>query len=321
MRLRRPRAGATVLATLLAVAGLVSGCRSGYEGLKLTEAAGSQGGVYNLLGKALADAWAGQLQMDRPKVLETRGSVDNLDKLRSGEADVGFSTVDVASDAAAQITGAPGQRQLRALARMHDDYLQLVVRNDLRVGSVADLKDLRVSIGPANSGVEVIANRVLDVDHVVLPEANVKHLAIDDSASALRQGAIDAFFWSGGLPTPSVATLAKEGHVTLLDLKSEVALLRARYKDVYDSATVPASAYGLPGGTATTTLVVRNVLLVTTTMPDDVAEALVRGLFDAQASLEQASPAAKSIDVRSAIETTPIPLHPGAERYYRSIKI
>jgi TRAP transporter TAXI family solute receptor len=89
---------------------------------------------------------------------------------------------------------------------------------------------------------------------------------------------------------------------------------------VYGTAVVPAGTY-VPGGDAVTTLVVPNFLLVTDRMPDDVAEALVRGLFNAAPHLAVVNTAALAIDVHTAIYTDPVPLHPGAEAYYRSAKV
>ena len=307
------------LAVVLAVGGLLTACQDEFRGLKLTVATGFDQGVYYVLGSALADAWAGQLRIERPAVRTTAGSVDNLDRLRTGQADVGFSAADAASDFVTQQHDGRGGRRVRALARMHDDYVQLVVRQDSATTRLADLRNLRVSIGPPSSGVEVIAKRLLAVAAVDLPDANVRHLSINDSLQALRDNQIDAFFWSGGLPTPGVTDLARTVPLRMVDLGDLVSQVRSRWP-VYGSATVPASAYGLRGSPITT-LVVPNFLLVTDAMPDSVAEALVRGLFDAQPALARANPAAKSIDARSAIETTPVPLHPGAEHYYRSIKV
>ena len=95
--------------------------------------------------------------------------------------------------------------------------------------------------------------------------------------------------------------------------------LRKSYS-VYGTAAIPASTYQLGGGPVTT-LVVPNFLLVTDAMSDDVAETLVRGLFEAQPALAAASKAALSIDVHSAIDTAPVPLHPGALRYYQANKV
>ncbi|MFE9745792.1 TAXI family TRAP transporter solute-binding subunit [Saccharothrix saharensis] len=302
---------ALALATLSLTA-----CADDLDQVKLTMAAGSPGGVYHKLSVALADAWTREPGIPRPQVANTAGSVDNLDRLRANQAQVGFS----AADAAEEKQKADGGHKLYALARMHDDYLQLIVRDDLPATKIADLKGLRVSVGARDSGVWLIAQRLLKAARIS-PEADLKvqYMDLPTSVEAMRNGALDAFFWSGGVPTDAVTDLATTVKLRMLDLSDVLPELREEYP-VYGSATLPASAYRLEGGPVVT-LVVRNFLLVNDTMSDDVAEALVRGLFQAQAGLVAASPVARSIEVRSAIETTPIELHPGAMRYYRDVKV
>ncbi|WP_433270208.1 TAXI family TRAP transporter solute-binding subunit [Actinosynnema sp. CS-041913] len=306
---------------VLALAALsVTACGDDFDHVKLTMAAGSDTGVYHKLSTALADGWTREPGIPRPQVVVTAGSVDNLERLRTGQAQVGFSAADAAEDAQAT----PDGHRLLALARMHDDYLQVAVRADIPATSLTDLKGLRVSLGAPDSGVRLIAERLLRSANMSPDDdLKVRYLDLNATTDAMRDNALDAFFWSGGVPTTGVTTLATTVKIRMLDLTDVLPNLRRLYP-VYGSATLPASAYELPGGPITTpitTLVVRNFLLVTDDMPDDVAEALLRGLFRAQPDLVAASPVARSIEVRSAIETTPLPLHPGAKNYYRDVKV
>jgi len=313
--LRVHAAGAVLALAALAM----TGCGAGFDHVKLTMAAGSDTGVYYKLSTALADGWTRDPGIPRPQVVSTAGSVDNLERLRTGQAQVGFSAADAAEDGQA----APGGHRLYALARMHDDYLQVAVRADVPATKLADLRGLRVSVGAPDSGVRLIAERLLRSADIPPDELKVRYLDLNATTDAMRAGELDAFFWSGGVPTAGVTTLASTVRIRMLDLEDVLPGLRGQYP-VYGSATLPASAYELPGGPVTTpvtTLVVRNFLLVTDAMPDDVAEALLRGLFRAQPDLVAASPVARSIEVRSAIETTPLPLHPGAKNYYRDVKV
>lgn len=312
----RAAAMAGVAATALPVLGA---CSSPFGALRLAVATGATQGVYYTLGGVLADIWRERLQLPaRPEVIPTAGSVQNLDLLSSGTADVAFSQVDTGADALAG-AAAGDPRALRALARIYDDATQVVVRADSRYRTLADLRGARVSTGAADSGVTPIAQRLLrvaglDPDRDLRPAA----LGINDSVAAMRAGSIDAFFWSGGLPTVGVATLAATMPVRLLDLREVLGRVRAAYP-VYSTGTVPAQTYGIPE--PITTLLVRNVLVVPASMSDDVAAALVDALFAEQPRLAAANAAALTIDARAAIGTQPIPLHPGAERFYRSTKV
>lgn len=304
-----------LVVALLSACGLLAGCHSRFDGLRLTIATGNSDGVYYQVGAQLAGVWAGQLGIPRPRVLVTAGSPDNIARLRDGTADIGFGSADAIADPD------QGPRKLRALARIYDDYIQVVVRAGEPVEHLADLAGRRVSIGPADSQVHLVANRLLAAAGV--RGLRPVDLSLNDSLAALRAGHIDAFFWSGGLPTQSITDLAGTVPLRLLDLGSDpsgvLTTMLARYP-VYGTALVPAGTYGARTG-STTTLTVPNFLLVTDRMPADVAQALVSGLFGATGRLVGVNAAALGIDIHSAIYTQPVPLHPGAEAYYRAAKL
>lgn len=309
------RRGTALLLAVLGVAAMVAGCDNQFAGTRLRIASGLPSGVYAQVSRALADAWANQLGIETPEVLPTDGSPDNLDKLRRGEVDVAFSAADVAKD---HLGAEEGLREPLALARLYDDYLHIVTRADLLLNTVADLAGRPVSVGAKNSGVKVIADRVLAVAALNIP-IQERNLTLVQSIEALEAGRIDAFFWSGGLPTDPVEELAARLQLKLLDLTDLMPALRQRYP-IYNTATIPVSTYDL-GGQPVTSLAVPNFLLVSDMMSADLAEALVRGVFDAREQLISANTAARAIDLHPAIETDPVPLHPGALRFYRDVKI
>jgi TRAP transporter TAXI family solute receptor len=308
--------GTALALVVVAMCGLLSACSPDFTGLHLRIAAGSRGGVYYQLAQPLASAWAEQLNIEQPEVKVTRGSPDNLQQLKDGNADVAFSAADVAANSAAQPAGRP---KLVALARIYDDYLHVVVRKDSPITAVSMLRGRKVAIGSPESGVEVIAKQLLTVALGTPDAVDSRNLGLQDALDALSRNDIDAVFWSGGLPTDAISKLNATVPLRLLDVADVLpAMLRAN--EVYRTATIPASTYQLTDEKPVTTLVVPNFLVVSSAMPDDEAEALVRGLFKAQPELVKANAAALSIDVRPAIETAPLELHPGALRYYRSIK-
>jgi TRAP transporter TAXI family solute receptor len=308
--------GAALALVVVTVCGLLSACGPDFTGLRLRVAAGTRGGVYYQLAQPLASAWAEQLNIEQPEVKMTRGSPDNLAQLKDGKADVAFSAADVAVNSAAQPAGRP---KLVALARIYDDYLHVVVRKDSPITAVSMLRGRKVAIGSPESGVEVIAKQLLTVALGAYDAADARNLGLQDALDALGRNEIEAVFWSGGLPTGAISKQNATVPLRLLDIADVLpAMLHAN--EVYRTATIPASTYQLTDGKPVTTLVVPNFLVVSSAMPDDVAEALVRGLFKAQPELVKANPAALSIDIRPAIETAPLELHPGALRYYRGIK-
>lgn len=294
----------------------LAACGSSLSGVQLRIATGGPGGVYFTLGSRIADVWQEQLGVAR-KVLQTNGSVDNLRDLRDNAADVAF----VAADAAAR-----GSSGLRALARIYDDYIQVLVRDDSPITELAHLRGRAVSIGSLNSGVTVVARNLLQAAGLPESSDSYKQENLRDSLADLVAGRLDALFWSGGLPTPDITATMKNhrDQLRMLDL-SKLSLKNLTY---YNVETVPATAYPQlkQGDKPVSTLAVHNLLMVREDMPADEAQALVRSLFDAQPDLatdrdQVVALAAQLIDRRSAIETRPIQLHEGALEYYRSAKV
>lgn len=302
----------------LGAVGLVAAlpaCSPPYPDLRLKLATGAKGGNYFTLGTALARAWQIELAATTD-VLTTGGSLANLTLLASGGADVLISQVDTAADQLQRTPGGP--RSPRALSRIYDDVVHVVVPRGSPVTTLAGLRGARVSVGASDSGVLVIAQRLLRAAGID-PVGGIRptNLGIAQSVTALEAGTIDAFFWSGGLPTPAVDDLAGRMPIRLLDLGPDTKAVRSAYP-VYTPGTVPAGSYGIPDPVQT--LLVRNFLLVGAGMPDDVAHALIRALFTQQPALAQAIKLALTIDLRAAIGTQPVPLHPGAETFFRQAK-
>jgi TRAP transporter TAXI family solute receptor len=295
-----------------ATSGLLAACESGGTEASgpLRIATGSSGAVYYKYGNAIAELAKRYLPKVHASVLSTNASQENLHLVIVSRADVGFTQADVAAD-----TEATQPRQLAALARLYDDYVHVVVPAGGSIMTVRQLEGRRVSVGATGSGTAVTADRVLGVVGLSVVKSQ---LGLDDSVAALRRGEIDAFFFSGGLPVASIAGLAEQVPIRLLDLSESVKVLRSRYGDYYAERVVPASTYD--GGTATIAIGIANYLVVRVSMPEPLAHGVTRLLFEGRDELAKAHQAAGRLNVRSAISTPPLPLHPGAIRYYRSQK-
>lgn len=301
---------------LLAGATALPSCATDVADARLSLATGATAGGYFALGTALAKAWQRDLRLtEAPQVWPTKGSLDNLNMLAAGTSNVIFCQLDVAAASATCCTPADPQSP-RALARIYDDVLHVVTAADSPIRTLTDLRGARVSIGDRESGVHFVTLRVLATAGLA-PERDLRsvELGIADSAEALVAGELDAFFWSGSLPTAGITALAERLPIRLLDLTEVVKQLRSGHPE-YGLGVVPAGSYHIPD--PVTTLLLRNVLLVQAAMADTLAAALLTVLFSAQTELTRASRAALTIDPRAAIGTQPVPLHPGAVGFYRS---
>jgi TRAP transporter TAXI family solute receptor len=286
---------------------------------RLVIATGGQGAVYYAYGQGLARVARAHLPGAEPQVISTAASVQNLRLVADGRADVAFTLAD---SAALAFDGKPpftAREPVVALARLYENYTHLVVAADSPIHRLPDLRGRVVSVGASGSGTELIATRLLTAAGVDPRKGvRVRRLQVADSAAALRSGRVDAFFFSGGLPTGTIAELAQAMPIRLIDLGDYVERLGQQYQAFYEERSIPASTYGLAGPVRT--VGVPNYLVVNASMPADRAYALTRMLFEQRDALAVAHPEALHLNLRAAISTSPLPLHPGAIRYYRESK-
>lgn len=312
------RRSVLVGALAAALAPVAAACASEFAAVRLVIATGGPTGVYIQLGRSLARVWQQRLRLRTdPDVRQTAGSVENLAMLADGRADVVISQIDTAAEAYRADPGGP--RSPRALARIYDDALHVVVPADSPIRTITDLRGQRVSIGGRDSGVEVIARRVLEAAGLAVTDLQAQNLGLQGSVAAMGAGALDAFFWSGALETPNVTDLSEQMAIRLLDLDADGTLTRVReLYPVYAPGTVPALTYEILE--PVTTLSVRNFLLVPAEMDVRLAHELIEAVFDEQPEIARTVAAALRIDPRAAIGTQPVPLHRGAEEFFQDEK-
>lgn len=314
------------------------GCSGGSGPVRrLRLATGPEGGPYNAFGQALAQAVAASGRPIEIVPVSTAASVDNLRKLDDGSVELALAMADVAEDAVLGREPFPRPAAATALARVYVNYTHLLVPADGPVRSVRDLAGRPVAAGAAGSGVQVVADRVLraaglsgapasefapapapaSAPATVAPAADERQLGLAASVSALREGSVDALFWSGGVPTPALADLARELPLRFLPLDAHVGALRERHGPVYSAVTLPAGVYGLtePVGT----IGVGNYVLARADVPQGAVRDLLRVVFERWRDLLREVTAGVRLEPRFAISTGEVPLHPGAAAHYRSV--
>ncbi|GHF82452.1 TAXI family TRAP transporter solute-binding subunit [Streptomyces filamentosus] len=289
----------------------------------ITFSTGVPSGVYQRYGELLKQAMAKELPDVSITLKNSEGSQQNLARVASGEADFTVAT----ADAVAQYIRdrRPGFERLRGCARLYDDYVQLIVRKGSPVTQVSDLRGLRVGVGQDGSGVRLIADRVLAAAGLT-PDRDVRAepVGIDTMPALLERGELDAFFWSGGLPTQAVQSLAERFPVRLVPMDEDlVDALRGVGASTrhYRSAVIPADAYAkAQDGQAVETLAVANLMVTTAEADPDLVEGFTRSVIGSRDSIGSRVHPAQLVDLRTAVYTEPLTLHDGARRYYRSVK-
>jgi TRAP transporter TAXI family solute receptor len=323
-RLRRPAAVAAACAAALVLAACggrqapaaapgapdASSCEPSTG--QITIATGNSTGVYYALGGGLASLISSGTTL-KATAAETGASVQNIQQLVAGEYNIAFSLADTAADAVRGQGGFTAPQEIQALARIYSNYTHVVVSKASGISSMADFRGKRISTGSPKSGTEVIANRLLQAAGLN-PESDVapQRLELGKTIDAMKDGSIDGFVWSGGLPTGGVTDLFTSigDQVEFVDITGLLPKLK-EINPVYAEGTIPATAYGTAADTKT--IVVPNVLLVRKDFPANDACAITKLMFDKKAELEKVHPAAKELDPKLAVDTAPVELAPGAK--------
>jgi TRAP transporter TAXI family solute receptor len=278
---------------------------------QITIATGNATGVYYALGGGLASLISANSTL-KATASETGASVQNIQQLVAGEYDIAFSLADTAADAVRGQGSFTAPQQVQALARIYSNYTHVVVQRSSGIKTMADFRGKRISTGSPKSGTEVIANRLLQAAGLN-PETDVlpQRLELGKTVDAMKDGSIDGFVWSGGLPTGGVTDLftSARDRVEFIDISDLLPKMK-EINPVYAEGTVPAAAYGTPADVRT--IVVPNLLLVRNDFPAGNACAITRLMFDKKADLEKVHPAAKELDPKIASDTAPVELAPGS---------
>jgi TRAP transporter TAXI family solute receptor len=289
----------------------------------ITFSTGTPTGVYQKYGTLLQGAIAKDMPRVDVRLLNSDGSQENVRRVATGKADFTIAAADAVETYI--LANKPGADRLRGCARLYDDYVHLVVPRSSSVRSVADLRGRKVAVGPSGSGVRLIANHVLQAAGLD-PQKDIKPLAdgIGTMPDLLKQHKIDAFFWSGGLPTSAVLKLSKSFDIRLVPIGS--GLIKKLHEQggasrYYRAAVMPADAYPKAQlGSSVQTLAVANFLITREDADPKLTEELTRTVIASRDHIGAKVHAAQLVDLRTAIYTDPLPLHEGARRYYRSVK-
>jgi TRAP transporter TAXI family solute receptor len=296
---------------------------------------GATGGTYYPIGTTIANAISnppGSRPCDRggacgvPGLIATaqttQGSVQNLEELMLGRFDSAFSQADVAYWAyrgEAVYQGKKPFDALRLIATLYPETVHLVVRRDAGIAVVGDLKGKRASLGEAGSGTLVHSRIVLEAHGLASEDLDSVYLRIGESADALRQGKLDAFIFTGGVPVGAIAALAGATEIALVPIAgAPIEPLRRRYP-YFNTARISGADY--KGVVDTPTLAVNTLWLVDAKADSELVYGITKALWhpNTKALLERGHPAGRNITIDRAVEPSPIPFHPGAERYYREI--
>ncbi len=252
--------------------------------------------------------------------VSSRGSVDNVNAIVSGLRNSGFVQSDVAYwsyTGTGTMEGQPAATDLRAIAALFPEHIHLVALADSPIASVADLAGMRVSLDEPGSGTYVDANLILQAAGLSAEDVTAEALKPDAAADALRNGQIDAFFFVGGYPTGAIVELASSADIKLIPIDGDVAATLTGDYGFFAASDIPEGAYeGVP---AVSTVAVGAQWITSANEDEELIYQITAALWNANTRtlLDVGHAKGASITAETALNGIGIPLHPGAERFYR----
>lgn len=283
-------------------------------------ATGGTGGVYYPMGGGLAAILSKYVQGMQATAEVTGGSVDNLKLIGTGKPYVGFSMADAALDAAKGEDKFKGSNvPVKTLAVLYPNRMHVVSIDGKGINKFADLKGKRVSTGSPGSATEVMAFRLIEAAGLDKDkDLKRERLGAAESANALKDGKIDAFFWVGGLPTAAVTDLANTPNtkIKMIDHAELVPAMNKKYGNLYVEDTISKSIYkGMDADNKQAT--VMNILVAHEKMDEKTAYNIVKTIFDKQPELVAVHKEAENIKLENQKNAaSPVPFHPGAIKYF-----
>lgn len=288
--------------------------------VRLSIVTGTTGGVYFPLGGGLAQLISRYIPGVQATAEVTPASVDNMRLIGAKRADLAFVLADTAYDALkgeAAFRGNPVP--IQTLTPLYDNFNHLVTIEGTGINTIADLKGKRVSVGPPGSGTEVTALRILEAAGID-PDRDFRkeRLSPAESADAIKDRKMDAFFWSGGLPTSAVLELATTPgiRIRLIPLDGTLPNLQKKYGNLYFRAVIAKEFYqGAPANTPT--VGVANLLVVHRDFDAELAYEITKLIYERRPLLALVHPSAALITLIGVAGRSPAPFHPGAIRYFK----
>ncbi len=287
--------------------------------VRLSIATGGTGGVYYPLGGGMANVISKYIHYAEATAEVTSASVDNCLLVGAGKADLALIMADVGWDAYEGKGKFKEKLPIRTVAVLYPNNMHVVTVEGKGIEKMMDLKGKRVSTGSPGSGTEVKALRVIEA-YGLDPDKDMKRdkLGAAESAGALKDGKIDAYFWDGGLPTASVTDLgATPGvKIKLIGHEDAVPKMREKYGPLYVKGVMPAKTY--PGQDKDVPIaVVWNLMICNEKAKESVVYDVVKTLFERKPELVIVHKEARNLAVETQKDGSPIPLHAGAIKYFQ----
>jgi len=285
-------------------------------------ATGGTAGTYYPIGGAIAQAVSkgGTL---RATAETGNASVANLNLIGKGEIEIGFAQNDTSFWAYnGQHMFKEPMKNLRTVASLYPEHIQVIIAKDAKIGTINDLKGKRVSVGTAGSGVEADVRALFEVAKLQYSDMRINHLDFGATTSRFKDNQIDVGFVVAGYPTASIMDLTTSKDVSLLSFSQDFLDQLSKAHPYFVSSIVPANTYrGIDQDTKTPAVMA--MLVTHDKVPDSVIYEFVKNMYENLDAVHASHATAKQITLETALNGVPLPVHPGAAKFFaeKGIKI
>ena len=281
-------------------------------------ATGDTAGTYYPIGGAITEAINKNVSSLNVAVESTKGSVDNINRLKDGKADLAIIQNDIAYYAANGTEMFKDKKvdNLRGLASLYPETCQFVTLADKDILSINDLRGKKIAVGAEGSGAEANARQILEAYGLTYKDIDAQYLSFTEGAAALKDGKVDAAFLTAGYPTKAVQDIAKQSKIRLLPIENDKASILIGLYPYYTRTTIPKNSYdGLDEDVQT--ISVMALLATTDKLSDNNGREITKAIFDSKENLQSAHEVAKFINIKNAALGMSIKMNSGAEKYIR----
>ena len=283
----------------------------------ITVGTGPTSGIYFPIGGAFATALSDYGYQTSAEATNATGQ--NIQNILNGDAEIAIAMQDAVMQAYTATGAYEGKEPasgLKALMRLWPNYVQLVTTADTGITSVEDLKGKRVGVGAANSGVEINARMILNAYGITYDDITPDYLAYGEAIDNMKNGQCDAVFVTSGLPNATVMDLGVSYDMVVIPIDGEGREKLVNDYPYYAESVIPANTYNNTEDVEG--VFVYNIMLVREDLSDEMVYDILNGVFENINTIKASHNAAdKNIDITFGVDDIQLPLHPGAEAFWK----
>lgn len=284
---------------------------------KLVLSTGGTAGTYYPFGGAMARIWDTKIPGMNVTAQTTGASAENIRLVNKKEAELALvqsDTLDFAYNAKEAFK--EPIKSMSAIAVLYPEIIQVVVRADSPVKSIADLKGKKVGVGAPGSGTEANFRQLMDIYGLAKDDVKSQYLSFSESAEQFKDRHIDAFIVTAGIPNAAIMDIGTQHEIRIINIPADMAAKLTGKYPFLAATKVPAGTYKNQAQDVAT-VAVNAVLIAGNDLSTDVVYNLTKALFDNQAELASAHAKGKELNLQYAVKGVSIPFHPGALKYYK----